>query len=165
MACEKCFMSCSLCPYALSDECPRATEMSEYDKKYWVFILNRNDSCYDVLLKTDDLDETITFIDNLRNKKEWDKKYLYSIILGKKVRNRYPEAKVIDFPYIELTVTNGYCNWENKINLVLNLNDNMLYYYDVYESHIKYEQKVVITGPWENQLNFKREDYKEEKTA
>ena len=105
----------------------------------------------------EDMKEVKEFLlsDKIQNKTNWAKKYTLSTILGKKVRNRYPNAKNISFPYVEFTITDGEVNWDTSVKLVLSLDEHKYYYYSPYDSDITYEQKVAITGPWDEKLEFK----------
>ena len=74
---------------------------------------------------------------------------------SEKVKNRYPNAKDISFPYVEFTITDGEVNWDTSVRLVLSLEEHKFYYYNKYESSLTYDQKVVLEKPWDEKLKFK----------
>ena len=156
MACEISRGSCSLCPYCATESCPHYHD-HDNDPRYWVYITDRRNSYLISIFKSDSLKEVKEFLlsDKIQNKTNWAKKYTLSTILGKKVRNRYPNAKNISFPYVEFTITDGEVNWDTSVKLVLSLDEHKYYYYSPYDSDITYEQKVAITGPWDEKLEFK----------
>ena len=149
-------MSCSLCPYCATESCPHYHD-HDNDPRYWVYITDRRNSYLISIFKSDSLKEVKEFLlsNKIQNKTNWAKKYTLSTILGKKVRNRYPNAKNISFPYVEFTITDGEVNWNTSVKLVLSLDEHKYYYYSPYDSDIKYEQKVAIMGPWDEKLEFK----------
>jgi hypothetical protein len=157
MACEISRMSCSLCPYCATESCPHYHD-HDNDPRYWIYITDRRNSYLIPIFKSNDLKEVKEFLlsNKIKNKTNWAKKYIYSVILGEKVKNRYPNAKDISFPYVEFTITDGEINWNTSVNLTLSLEEHKFYYYDKYESDIKYGQKIALEKPWDKKLKFKR---------
>ena len=102
MPCEISRGSCSLCPYCATESCPHYHD-HDNDLRYWVYITDRRNSYLISIFKSDSLKEVKEFLlsDKIQNKTNWAKKYTLSTILGKKVRNRYPNAKDISFPLIK----------------------------------------------------------------
>ena len=156
MACEISMCSCSLCPYCATERCPHYHDHDD-DPRYWVYIKDRKNSYLIPIFKNDSLKKVKEFLlsDKVQNKTNWAKKYIYSIILGEKVKNCYPNAKEISLPYVEFTITDGEANWYTSIRIVLNLEEHKFYYYNVYESDIKYNQKIVLEKLWDKKLKFK----------
>ena len=141
MPCEISRGSCSLCPYCATESCPH---YHDHDNLIPIFKSNNLKKVKEFLLS-----------DKIKNKTNWAKKYTYSVILGEKVKNRYPNAKDISFPYVEFTITDGEVNWDTAVRLVLSLEEHKFYYYDKYESDLTYDQKVVLEKLWDEKLKFK----------
>lgn len=157
MACEISRGSCSLCPYCATESCPHYHD-HDNDPRYWVYITDRRNSYLIPIFKSNNLKEVKEFLlsNKIKNKTNWAKKYTYSVILGEKVKNCYPNAKYISFPYVEFTITDGRINWYTSINLALSLEEHKFYYYDKYKSDIKYGQKIVLEKSWNKKLKFER---------
>ena len=156
MACEISRGSCSLCPYCAAESCPHYHD-HDNDPRYWVYAEDRRNSYLIPIFKSNSLKKVKEFLlsDKIQNKTNWAKKYTYSVILGKEVKNRYPNAKDISFPYVEFTITDGEVNWNTSVRLALSLEEHKFYYYNRYESDITYGQKIVLEKPWDKKLKFK----------
>lgn len=154
MPCEISGMSCSLCPYCATESCPHYHD-HDNDPRYWVYAIDRKNSYLIPIFKSNSLKKVKEFLLKVKNKTNWAKKYTYSVILGKKVKNRYPNSKDISFPYVEFTITDGEINWNTAIRLALSLEEHKFYYYNSCESDITYSQKIVLEKPWDKKLKFK----------
>ena len=156
MACEISLMSCSLCPYCATENCPHYHD-DDNCPRYWVYITDRKGSYLDSIFENNSLKKVKEFLSSskIQNKTNWAKKYTYSIILGEKVDNRYPKSKNISFPYVEFTITDGRVNWNTAVRLVLSLEEHKFYYYNNYKSDIKYGQNIVLEKLWDKKLKFK----------
>lgn len=155
MACEISRGSCSLCPYCATESCPHYHD-HDNDPRYWVYAEDRRNSYLIPIFKSNNLKKVKEFLlsDKIQNKTNWAKKYTYSVILGKKVNNCYPNAKDISFPYVEFTITDGEINWNTSINLALSLEEHKFYYYDSYKSDVTYGQNIVLEKLWDKKLKF-----------
>jgi len=154
MACEITPMSCSLCPFCATENCPRFVE-KQNDGKYWIYALNRKESVLEVQFNTNNKAELIDALKKIAKQKKWAKKFQHTIIckdLDKKT-GRYGYVHRTTTPIILLTITNGEYNWYNSVELALDLESGTLYRYK--DEHLTYEGTIKYTKEWNGKLVFR----------
>lgn len=160
MPCSVFSGSCSLCPWYGEEHCPYFHDHKN-DKRYWVYVTNREESYLDLLANLDTKKEVIEFIKTL-TKRKWAKKYRVAHLIDKRVKTKGPYYKVerVYTPYVELTITDGEYSWYTSVRLLLNTKDNTLSYYNQWTTsffpYVDENQKinVEIIKPWDERLKF-----------
>lgn len=161
MACKIYCGSCSLCPWCCTETCPHYHD-HDNDKRYWVYVTDRKDSCYDLLFNVNTKKEIKEILKNLKSGKydsKFKQKHKYCCDLGegkihpKKGYKYYPNAKVYYLPLIEITITDGEYSWYNAIRLLYNIEIKSLDYYE--NKGITYTGKAEIIKEWDDKIMFK----------
>lgn len=121
MACRKMICSCALCPYCGTSECPG---FNKHIERYWVYATDKKEMYLIPKIQVDDLDSLRSGIKKLIRKKKWASKY---------VRDNK----------VEITITDGECNWYTSIRIYLSIEDGGLYTKDnkVWNWKFKFKKK------------------------
>ena len=114
MACNLMGCSCSMCPYCATEHCPK---YNEEHPRYWIYITDHMGGYLIPFLKTDDRSKIAKTVESFKNRKSWAKKYL-----SRTIRNTQGDYERILTDEIEITITDGECNWYTDIRLILNTN-------------------------------------------
>lgn len=105
MACRVMMWSCSLCPYCGTHFCP---EFDKHIERYWVYATDKKHMYLIPKVQVDDLKSLMAGIKKIARKKNWAKKYISN-------------------QRVEITITDGECNWRTAIRVYLNIEDGVLY--------------------------------------
>lgn len=100
-----------MCPYCATEHCPSYGQKSG---KYWIYVTDHVGSYLIPFFTTDDRSKIVKKIESFKNRKVWAKKYL-----SRTVRNDRGYERIIS-DEIEITITDGECNWSTNIKLILN---------------------------------------------
>lgn len=112
MACSIMGCSCSMCPYCATEHCPSYGQKSD---RFWIYVTDHVDSYLIPFFTTDDRSKIVKKIESFKNRKVWAKKYL-----SRTVRNDQGYYERVISDEIEITITDGECNWYTDIKLILN---------------------------------------------
>ena len=164
MSCHNHFCSCSLCPSCGTKSCPYYEEISNKKKEYYIYAHDKKGGYLDVIFHSKNKIDIINKLASIASNNykgrgmfqgEWAKKYryIYKIDKTKIVRGRYPIVDVKYVPYVEFIITQGEANWNNEVNLVLDIENSALHYYD---SMIRYGEEVKLGKKWNNKLVFSK---------
>ena len=104
--------SCSMCPYCATEHCPKYNEVQP---RFWIYITDHMGGYLIPFLSTDDRSMIAKKVESFKNRKSWAKKYL-----SRTVRNSQGGYERILTDEIEITITDGECNWYTDMRLVLN---------------------------------------------
>ena len=129
MACSVWGGSCSLCPWCGEKQCPHFND-HDNDKRYWVYATDREESCHTLLANLNTKKEVVEFVKKLVNRK-WGKNYRVAQRIDKRVvkRDMYKVEREY-LPYVELTITDGEYSWYDSVDLLINIEDKTISYYD-----------------------------------
>lgn len=121
MACRIMMCSCSLCPYCGTSKCP---EFNKHIERYWVYVTDKKRWYLIPKVQVNNLESLRGGIRKIIHKKKWASKY---------VRNNK----------VEITITDGECNWRTSIRIYLNIEDGALYTKDneVWDWKLKFVER------------------------
>ena len=157
MACSVFGGSCSLCPWCGERYCPYFNDEVD-NRRYWVYAVDRKGG-YEVEqagFKTKK--EVVAYIKKLVNRK-WAKKYQYSFTAKEKVANGW-KVETEYLPLVELTITDGGCNWNSDISLLINTEDKSIHYYDIWKTKFNHHpdmgepRHIELIKVWDGKLKF-----------
>ena len=155
MACSVFGGSCSLCPWCGEKYCPHFNDEVD-NKRYWIYANDRRGSYLVPIGNFNTKKEVVTFIKGLESRK-WKNKYRYSFAAKEKTSNGW-KCETEYLPWIGITITDGEYNWSNDISLLINTEDNIIYYYDIWKTNFNNypdePRHIELIKKWDNKLKF-----------
>ena len=145
--------------------CEDANPQFKEDSKYFIYAVDRKHGYLDVVFKAKSKKQIIDTLKEIAEGKyhsKWAKKYMFCEELGEEVFSErigwhYPNSKEYFLPVIELHITDGEWNWDTAVELLLDIDNKKLMFYDRDKTCVK-NGEIEYTKEWDGKLSFKQKN-------